>query len=70
MACDIPERNKATPDGIQSKPGLSTGLTWDIFDENTETLSGVGTLHDTVGICYQNVYLINQSKESAWDQDF
>ena len=25
------------------------------YDENTETLSGSGCLHDTVGICYQNI---------------
>ena len=31
-----------------------TSLTWDNYDERTETLSGAGTLHDTVGICYQN----------------
>ena len=36
------------------RKGLATGLSWDNFDENLETLSGSGTLHDTVGICYQN----------------
>ena len=35
--------------------GLCTGIAWDNYDENSETLSGSGTLHDTVGICYQNV---------------
>ena len=33
---------------------LFTGLAWDNYDELTETLSGRDTLHDTVGICYQN----------------
>ena len=39
---------------MQRKPGLKTSLAWDNFDQNTETLSGAGTVHDTVGICYQN----------------
>jgi hypothetical protein len=26
----------------------------------TETLSGKNTLHDTVGICYQNIVLVQQ----------
>ena len=30
-------------------------MAWDNYDENSETLSGSGTLHDTVGICYQNL---------------
>ena len=28
----------------------------DNFDQNTETLSGYGTVRDTVGIIYQNIY--------------
>lgn len=35
--------------------GLSTPVAWDNFDEITKTFSGKGTLHDTFGICYQNV---------------
>ena len=34
---------------------LYLSLAWDNYDENTETLSGSGTLQDTVGICYQNI---------------
>jgi len=34
---------------------LCTSLAWDNDDEQTETLSGKGTLNDTMGICYQNV---------------
>ena len=51
----ISDRNCATPDGIVKQAGLCTGTAWDNYDENTETLSGANTLHDTVGICYQNV---------------
>ena len=47
-------RKTAAPDGIVQEQGLCTSLAWDSYDENTETLSGLGTLHDTVGICYQN----------------
>ena len=39
---------------MNRRPGLATALAWDDYDENTETLSGGGTLHDTFGICYQN----------------
>ena len=34
------------------QPGIATGV--DNYDENSETLSAASTLHDTVGICYQN----------------
>ena len=40
---------------IQIPPNLSTGLAWDGFDINTETLSGENTIHHTYGICHQNV---------------
>ncbi|KAH3775243.1 hypothetical protein DPMN_176643 [Dreissena polymorpha] len=56
----VSEKSHATPDGILKIPGLSTALAWDNYDEMNETLSGSGTLHDTVGICYQNI-----STESA-----
>ncbi len=35
--------------------GLCTGIAWDNYDELIETLSGAGNLHDTFGICYQNI---------------
>ena len=37
-----------------SRSCLCTSLAFGIYDEQSETLSGHGTLHDTVGICYQN----------------
>jgi hypothetical protein len=55
LATVIKERNQTTPDGILKQAGLATGLAWDNYDENNETLTGAGTLHDTVGICYQNI---------------
>ena len=54
LATTIFDRTHTTPDGIIKKPGLCTSLAYDNYDEQTETLSGHGTLHDTVGICYQN----------------
>lgn len=55
IASDISDRRMTTPDAILKEPGLFTGLAWDNYDENRETLSGSGTLHDTVGICYENI---------------
>lgn len=54
LATEISNRNHATPDGMNELAGLCTSLAWDNYDELTETLSGRETLHDTVGICYQN----------------
>ncbi len=61
LATEITERNCASPDGFHRFPGLGTALAWDNYDENLETLSGSGTLHDTVGICYQNEVDIPQA---------
>ena len=55
IATEVAARNTALPDGMVPQPNLSTCLAWDNYDENVETLSGKGTLHDTVGICYQNI---------------
>ena len=46
----IKERNQTTPDGILKQAGLATGQAWDNSDETKETLTGAGTLHDTMGI--------------------
>ncbi|GFX76190.1 hypothetical protein TNCV_2144941 [Trichonephila clavipes] len=42
------------PDIIQS-PSLSTGVAFDNFNRYVDSLTGKNTLHDTVGIIYQNV---------------
>ena len=55
LKTNICEKNCATPEGIYNISGLCTGLAWDSYAENTETLSGAKTLHDTVGICNQNI---------------
>ena len=55
LAMTISDKKHATPDGVLHQKGLSTGLAFDNYDENTETLSGANTLHDTVGIEYQDI---------------
>ena len=43
------------PDGVLKQPGLCLGMAWDNFDINIETLNGLGTIHHTYGIVYQNI---------------
>ena len=52
----VSESGLTFPDGIRCPDDLATWLAFDNFDQNTETLSGYGTVHDTVGIVYQNIY--------------
>ena len=54
LAFDIASKSQETRDNIKRTKGLATGLAWDNHDEITETLSGSDSLHETVGICYQN----------------
>ena len=66
LAEDIRDRNTKIPDGLNAQQGLSTALAWDNFDELIETLSGKNTLHDTMGICYQNK-IPNEANSNADD---
>lgn len=43
------------PDDIVRKPNLSTGVAFNNFDRFVDTLTGKDTLHDTVGIIFQNI---------------
>ena len=43
------------PDGISKQRGKSTGTAWDNLDINMETINGLGTIHHTYGIIYQNI---------------
>ena len=70
IATQILERAHHTPDGLLRFPGLCTGLAWDNYNEILETLSGLGALNDTVGICFQNVDeiasdLVKQQEQQA-----
>ena len=63
IATYISHRKYATPDGITQLVGLCTSEALDNSGELTQTLSGGGTLHYTVGICYENEagILLNES---------
>jgi len=61
LAISIEEQSSTTPSELQCTDGLSTSLAWDNFDHNNETLSGKDTLHDTVGICYQNIMQVDET---------
>ena len=45
-----------TPHGMSMDPTLCLGVAFDNFDHYVETSSGKNTLHDTVGIAYQDVF--------------
>lgn len=50
------ERKSRLPDDFVSKrPDLCTGVAWDNYDRFVETKDGFDTLHDMVGIVYQNI---------------
>ncbi|CAH2103948.1 unnamed protein product [Euphydryas editha] len=57
------EKSSVCPETIKKSPDLCTGVAFDNFDRFVETKTGKDTLHDTVGIIYQNVDL-NTSDES------
>ena len=48
-------KERDSPVGIELLPSLGTGLAWDNYDVNMDTIDGKDTLHATVGICYQNI---------------
>lgn len=48
-------RTQVCPPDIVLNPSLCTGVAFDNFDRYVDTLNGKETLHDTVGIIYQNI---------------
>lgn len=48
-------QSQVCPPDIILNPSLCTGVAFDNFDRYVDTLNGKETLHDTVGIIYQNV---------------
>lgn len=54
------ESSRLLPDGLKPVPGLHTGVAFDNFDCFVETLNGRDTLHDTVGIVYQDVPIVEE----------
>lgn len=49
------QQNKLCPEDIICADNLCTGIAFDNFDRFVDTLTGKDTLHDTVGIIYQNI---------------
>lgn len=47
--------NELCPQEIHREPTLCTGVAFNNFDRFVETSSGKDTLHDTVGIIFQNI---------------
>ena len=67
LANAIQDKGQLLPDGLIPASDLCTAVAYDNYDEICETLSGAGTLHDTVGICYQNS--ISQAQTTVTDKD-
>lgn len=49
------KKSTICPEGILRNPALRTCLAFDNFDRFVQTLTGKDTLHDTVGIIYQDI---------------
>lgn len=49
------EQSSLYPEMIKRNPDLFTGVAYDNFDRFVETINGKDTLHDTIGIIYQNI---------------
>lgn len=49
--------SRLLPDELHQLPNLHTGLAFDNYDRFVDTINGRDTLHDTVGIAYQDILL-------------
>lgn len=54
LAYGSASENRLLPSGLKNQQSLCTHVAFDNFDRYVETSSGKDTLHDTVGIVYQN----------------
>lgn len=63
------QRSSRCPEGIIRTKGLHTGLAFDNFDRFVDTSSGKDTLHDTVGIIYQNVDRMLEEDAAVFDEE-
>ena len=50
------------PDGIETKPNLSTGIALDNLDINLETLPGADNIYHTYRICHQAIKETNETE--------
>lgn len=62
-------RSIRCPEGIVRMKGLHTGLAFDNFDRFVDISSGKDTLHDSVGIIYQNVDRILEEDAAVFDEE-
>ena len=66
----LAQAGSVIPHGKKVLP-VPSGLAFDNYDRYVETLSGKNTLHDTVGIMYQNIgYPQNVDQGASWQVDF
>ncbi|CAG9822077.1 unnamed protein product [Phaedon cochleariae] len=52
------QSNRICPNDISTVPNLNTGLAYNNFDKFVETIEGRDTLHDTVGIIFQDIDIL------------
>ena len=55
LTMQLNDDDRATPYGMKLDPNLTSGVAWDNYDRFVFTLNGKNTLHDTVGIAYQDI---------------
>ena len=55
LTMQLHDNERLTPFGMQTRPNLLLGVAWDNYDRFVCTLTGKNTLHDTVGIVYQDL---------------
>ncbi|CAH0731407.1 unnamed protein product, partial [Brenthis ino] len=58
------QQNFVCPEGIIRSKNLCTGVAYDNFDRFVDTSSGKDTLHDTVGIIFQDISNFNESNSN------
>lgn len=63
------ESARLLPDGLHPLPHLFTGVAFDNYDRFVETLTGRDTLHDTVGIVYQDTVQSNVDSGAFVQED-
>lgn len=63
-------RTGLCPEAINKTQDLSAGVAYDNYDRFVETTTGKDTLHDTVGIIYQNINLDNLEDDEGLPKTF
>ena len=60
LTIEANKNDEITPYGMTRSADSGTGIAWDNYDRNVETVNGDATLHDTVGIAYQTISNTNE----------